>query len=110
MLEQDCDSVNLAILAGQEYWSEVAECLELFYKFKSEEAERQIREVRKRLADAGQREFDRELGSFNPLMQYHVDPFDVAANIANVRLDAPDYQKNLEAYRQLVLRKLYGPE
>jgi hypothetical protein len=96
MLEQDASSVKGAILTAQEHWEKVKFCLVHFFRIEPEDAQAKVRQVRERLAaiEPG------KLASFNPLMEYHADPFDIAASLAEVYPGESTYISGLEEYKK----------
>jgi hypothetical protein len=94
MLEQDASAVKRAIVAAEDYWSEAESCLTRFFGFKPQDAKEKIYQARERLAVLD----SERTGNFNPLMEYHADPFDVAASLAEVSLNTDVYRHTVAAY------------
>jgi hypothetical protein len=97
MLEQNARSVKGAILGAQDHWEKVEICLMRFFRFKPDDAEAKVREARERLAAI---EPEGKPPGFNPLMEYHADPFDIAASLAEVYPGDPAYISRLEEYKK----------
>jgi hypothetical protein len=100
MLEQDASSVKGAILAAQDHWEKVKFCLVHFFHIEPDDAQAKVRQVRERLAAI---EPGKPAG-FNPLMEYHAEPFDIAASLAEAYPGDPTYISGLEEYKKSAVR------
>src|SRR5258707_13482193 len=105
MLEQDCNSIYEAVLAAEEYWPEVEYSLCSIFGMERELAKGKIHALRQDLDMANRENENLYAGVFNRLMQYHTDPFDVAANIVGFKPDTEPYQTGLKVYQESVSKK-----
>jgi len=105
MPEQDGVTVMLAIEGAQSYWTEVERCLISYFDYEVEKARGQITRVRRRFVDAESKLPIPIFRIFNPVLEFHADPFDVAASLAKVKPNTDRYRDRLKSY---LAEKSYG--